>query len=175
MVLEVMRVVIVQVDNKELLYYASLNPGKENMATTLTGMIATSESCFMFHVGNARVYGLQGNYLKQFTEDQTTYQWLLNMGQIESAEKCNKNEITHCLGGGNKQYGCAVFVKENKALNMYKRLLLTSDGIHEYVSIDELEDFMAGEVSERTMKLLLGKASENGSLDDKTVIVIDRG
>lgn len=160
--------------NKELLHYASLIPGKENMATTLTGIIATSDNFYMFHVGNTRVYGLQGNYLKQFTEDQTTYQWLLNMGKIESAEKCNKNEITHCLGGGNKQYGGAVFVKENNALNMCKRLLLTSDGIHEYVSIDELEDFVVGEVSEGTMKLLVNKASKKGSLDDKTVIVIDR-
>lgn len=52
--------------------------------------------------------------------------------------------------------------------------MLTSDGIHEYVSIDELEDFVVGEVSEGTMKLLVNKASEKGSLDDKTVIVIDR-
>lgn len=160
--------------NKELLCYASRIPGKECMATTLTGIIVTSDTCYMFHVGNTRVYGLQGNYLKQFTEDQTTYQWLLNMGQTEAAKKCNKNEITHCLGGGNEQYGCAVFAKKNDSLNMCKRLILTSDGIHEYVSIDELENFIIGEVSERTMKLLVNKASAKGSLDDKTVIVIDK-
>lgn len=158
--------------NKELLSYASLISGKESMATTLTGIIVTSDKCYIFHVGNTRVYGLQGNYLKQFTEDQTTYQWLLNRGQIEVAKTCNKNEITHCLGGGNKEYGYAVFAKENNNLNMCKRLLLTSDGIHEYVSIDELEDFAVGEVSERTMKLLINKANAKGSLDDKTVIVI---
>lgn len=160
--------------NKELLCYASQIPGKENMATTLTGIIVTSDKCYMVHVGNTRAYGLQGNYLKQFTEDQTTYQWLLNIGQIEAAKRCNKNEITHCLGGGNKRYGCAVFAKENYTLNMCKRILLTSDGIHEYVSIDELEDFMVGEVSEKTIKLLINKANVRGSLDDKTLIVIDR-
>ena len=160
--------------NEELLHYAFQISGKENMAATLTGVIATSDNGYIFHVGNTRVYGLQGNYLKQFTEDQTTYQWLLNTGQIEAAEKCNKNEITHCLGGGNRQFGCNIFVKETNALNICKRLLLTSDGIHEYVSIDELEDFMVGEISERTMKLLVNKANKNGSLDDKTVIVIDR-
>lgn len=160
--------------NEELLHYAFQISGKENMATTLTGVIATSDNGYIFHVGNTRVYGLQGNYLKQFTEDQTTYQWLLNMGQIEEAEKCNKNEIIHCLGGGNRQYGCDIFVKATNALNICKRLLLTSDGIHEYVSVDELEDFMVGEISEKTMKLLVNKANTNGSLDDKTVIVIDR-
>ncbi|MEE1526799.1 MAG: PP2C family serine/threonine-protein phosphatase [Blautia sp.] len=160
--------------NKELLHYASTISGKENMATTLTGLIFTLDKGYMFHVGNTRVYGLQGNYLKQLTEDQTTYQWLLNIGQIEAAEKCNKNEITHCLGGGNTQYGSAVCVKEHDMLNVYKRLLLTTDGIHEYVSIDELEDFMSGEVSEITMQILADKAKGKGSSDDQTIIVIDR-
>lgn len=160
--------------NKDLLHYASSFSGKENMATTLTGLIMTSDSGYLFHVGNTRIYGLQGNYLKQLTEDQTTYQWLLNLGQIEAAEKCNKNEITNCLGGGNAQYGRGVCVKENNALSLYKRFLLTTDGIHEYISIDELEDFASGEMSEIAMKRLLDKASENGSSDDKTLIVIDR-
>ena len=31
-----------------------------------------------------------------------------------------------------------------------------------------------GEISEETMKVLVNKAEENGSNDDKTVIVIDR-
>lgn len=160
--------------NKGLLHYASSIFGKENMATTLTGIIITLDKGYIFHVGNTRVYGLQGSYLKQLTEDQTTFQWLINIGQKEIAEKCNKNEITHCLGGGNSQYGSAVCVKEHDALNVYKRLLLTTDGIHDYVSIDELEDFMSGEVSEVTMQMLADKANANGSSDDKTLIVIDR-
>lgn len=160
--------------NNKLLQYAASSSGKENMATTLTGLIMTSDSGYLFHVGNTRIYGLQGNYLKQLTEDQTTYQWLLNIGQIEAAEKCNKNEITNCLGGGNVQYGSGISVKENTTLNSYKRLLLTTDGIHEYISIDELEDFSSGELSEITMKRLADMASGNGSSDDKTIIVIDR-
>lgn len=160
--------------NEELLNYAATISGKENMATTLTGLIFSLDKGYMFHVGNTRVYGLQGNYLKQLTEDQTTYQWLINLGQIEVAERCNKNEITHCLGGGNIQYGSAVCVKEYDTLTVYKRLLLTTDGIHEYISIDELEDFIFGEVSEITMQMLADKARRNGSFDDQTIIVIDR-
>lgn len=160
--------------NKELLHHALSISGKENMATTLTGIIMTSDSGYIFHIGNTRVYGLQGNYLKLLTEDQTTYQWLLNIGQMEAAEECNKYEITHCLGGGNSQYGSAVYVKEQDTLTAYKRLLLTTDGIHEYVSIDELEDFISGEMSEITIQMLADKAHANGSSDDKTLIVIDR-
>ena len=58
----------------------------------------TSGSGYLFHVGNTRVYGLQGNYLKQLTEDQTTYQWLLNIGQIEAARSVIRMQITQLFG-----------------------------------------------------------------------------
>lgn len=160
--------------NDNLLQYASSMSGKENMATTLTGMMILSEKSYTFHIGNTRGYCLQGNYLKQFTDDQTTYQWLLNMGQIESARRCNKNEITHCFGGGSSKYGSAVVVKESNILCACKRILLTTDGIHEYVTIDELEDFAVGEMSEKTFRILANRAHENGSSDDKTIVVVDR-
>ena len=113
--------------NIGLLEYAKHFPGKENMATTLTGIILLPDTCFIFHVGNTRVYGLQGSYLKQFTKDQTTYQWLLDRGQIEEADTCNKNEITYCLGGGNLKYAAGIYVNEYSLLNQCKRILLSSE------------------------------------------------
>ena len=138
--------------NIDLLEYAKQFPGKENMATTLTGIILLPDTCFIFHIGNTRVYGLQGSYLKQFTKDQTTYQWLRDRGQIEEADICNKNEITYCLGGGNLKYATGICVNEYSLLNQCKRILLSSDGIHEYVSTDELEDFILGDINKETMQ-----------------------
>lgn len=160
--------------NNDLINYAAKTSDKRNMATTLTGIIGIQNTCYIFHVGNTRIYGLQGNYLKQFTKDQTTYQWLLSRGQIEEADRCNKNEITNCIGGGNLKYADSIYIKECVVLDRCKRVLLSSDGLHEYISIDDLEDFILGEISEETMNLLVKKAEENGSNDDKTVIVIDR-
>ena len=160
--------------HKDLLDYAAEIPEKKTMATTLSGIIGIHDTCYIFHVGNTRIYGLQGNYLKQYTKDQTTYQWLLSRGQIEEADRFNKNEITNCIGGGNLKYADSLYAKKCVALDRCKRILLSSDGIHEYVSIDDLEDFILGEISEETMKVLVNKAEENGSNDDKTVIVIDR-
>lgn len=117
---------------------------------------------------------MQGNYLKQFTKDQTTYQWLLDRGQIEEADICNKNEIIYCLGGGNLKYAAGICVNEYSTLNQCKRILLSSDGIHEYVSTDEFEDFILGDINEETMKKIADEARSNGSDDDKTIVVIDR-
>lgn len=160
--------------NIGLVEYAKQFPGKENMATTLTGIILLPATCFVFHIGNTRIYGLRGNYLKQFTKDQTTYQWLLDRGKIEEADICNKNEIIYCFGGGNLKYAAGVWTNECTALNQCKRILLSSDGIHEYVSTDELEDFIKGDINKKTMKRIADKATNNGSDDDKTIVVIDR-
>ena len=51
---------------------------------------------------------------------------------------------------------------------------MTTDGIHEYLSIDELEEFMIGDISEKKMKQLAEMASLRGSVDDKTILVIDK-
>ena len=91
----------------------------------------------------------------------------MEMLQVEEADICNKNEITYCLGGGNLKYGAGIFVRGCIALNHCKRVLLSSDGIHEYVSIDELEDFILGDITQKTMKKVADRARANGSDDDK--------
>jgi protein phosphatase len=55
-------------------------------------------------------------------------------------------------------------------------MILTSDGIHEYVELDDFEDLMAdGSVSsEQKTASLVEMALENFSLDDKTVLIIER-
>lgn len=157
-----------------LLQFASTIPEKKNMATTMTGLLITSNKDYVFHIGNTRLYMMQGNYLKQITEDQTTYQWLLNLGQTDNAEVCNKNEIIYCLGAGDKKFADGIQVKECNGLRLCKRILLTTDGIHEYLSMDELEEFIIGEISKKVMQNLVEKASSKGSVDDKTIIVVDR-
>jgi protein phosphatase len=159
--------------NLKLLQYASSMFNMENMATTLTGFVMAPDKDYIFHVGNTRLYIMQGNYLKQVTEDQTTYQWLCKLGQTENAEACNKNEITYCMGGGNEKFASGINVQEREGLKLSKRILMTTDGIHEYLDVDELEEFVLGDISEHKFKALFEKAWLNGSVDDKTVIVMD--
>ena len=87
--------------NQALLKYGDQTSDKKTMATTFTGLFFVGDKIYLVHIGNTRLYSMQGAYLKQLTEDHTTYQWLINAGQYEVAEQCNKNEITACFGGGN--------------------------------------------------------------------------
>ena len=56
-----------------------------------------------------------------------------------------------------------------------ERLLLTSDGVHEILSLDEMEDIIAKESDNllEAVKLLVKNAQENGSNDDCTAVIIE--
>lgn len=52
-------------------------------------------------------------------------------------------------------------------------MLITSDGVHEYVSIDDMEDIINAEIEDTEIaESLVCLAEKNGSLDDKTVVII---
>ena len=141
-----------------------------NMATTLTGFRHLDGRYQLVHVGNTRAFIRQGRYLKQITSDHTTYNWLIERGQTEAAEACNKNEITNCFGGANNALLSSLVVTE---LPPFLLMVLTSDGVHEYVDLDTLEDILFGEGGyDDKCEAILDEAGKNGSEDDMTIILI---
>lgn len=144
--------------------------GCPTMATTFTGFFNIDNKRYIVHIGNTRLYVMQGNYLKQITKDQTRYQLLIDKGEYELAERINKNVITGCFGGGSKEYISSLMIYE--IYGESKIYLLTTDGIHEYVDIDDLENgiLLGDEVS--YSKQILEKARTNGSKDDASILIV---
>jgi len=167
---------LLQNANEELIKYATLVDGKENMATTFTGLFFGDDDVKIAHVGNTRVYALQGNYLKQLTRDHTTYQWLMMQGDYESADACNKSEITSCFGGGDASLLRGLSIDSVLKEELSHLLLLTTDGIHDYIDVDTFEAIITEKVSlEERMKKIWETAKENGSCDDCSIIIIEKG
>lgn len=161
--------------NKELLTYADETEDKKQMATTLTGLFIGKDKMFYAQSGNTRLYVMQGNYLKQITKDHTTYQWLMDCGNEEAAESCNKNEIRCCFGGGTEKYLGQLLVKSIENYSNVSTMLLTSDGIHEYVDIDTLEELLtSGDSDLDIVREMCQIAEDNGSKDDRTAVLIRR-
>ena len=150
------------------------------MATTLSGICIDDTNVNIFHIGNTRIYVFQGSYIKQITEDHTSVNWLVKTGKLSKKEAetyDRRNEITACFGGGNPALiNSLVFEERNEALSNTKRIVLTSDGVHEYVSIDELEDVLKNDSLEPKSMYneILSIAKANGSTDDKSIIIIYR-
>lgn len=156
--------------NGHLIAVSKENSKLANMATTLSGIYIKDGELKVFHIGNTRVYVMQGHYLKQITSDHTVYNWLKSLGRMEEAETCNKNEITNCFGGGDeKLIGKLQIISVNAA----KTMLITSDGIHEYVNLDDLEDILNSDITNEDKCRAIQKAALlAGSLDDMTAVLV---
>ena len=156
--------------NRQLIAMSKEDSKLSNMATTLSGVCIKDGELKIVHVGNTRVYAMQGHYLKQLTSDHTVYNWLKSLGRIEEAEACNKNEITSCFGGGDEKLLEKLYIQ---SVNEVKTLLLTSDGIHEYVSIDDLEDIINSDIpNDEKCNAIQEAALLAGSTDDMTAVLI---
>lgn len=170
-VLENINIKLLEKSNKDALLY--------NMATTLSGICASSGNSKLFHVGNTRISIIQGNYLKQITEDHTIVNWLIKTRKLTTfeAEKYDKrNEITACLGGGDLNLmRQLLFIENCNEITNANKIIITSDGVHEYVSIDELEVLLSESISIREIcESIIEKAAQNGSKDDRSIIIIEK-
>lgn len=161
--------------NAKLIDYARNINGKKQMATTCSSIFLTEDKGILIHSGNTRISVLNRMFIKQLTDDHTTYQWLLDTGNYEAAENCNKCEITSCLGGGTEKnlsrLDTKIFYNNNQTPEV---ILMTSDGIHEYVSLDFIEDVISnGSLNDfDKTEELIKEALKNGSEDDKTILII---
>lgn len=164
--------------NNKLLEISKAVQDYQGMATTLTGFVCHNNQLLKyFHVGNTRIYSIQANmYLNQITEDDTVVERLLSMGVISEEEAeiyPKRNEITACFGGCKKELLDIKIQEFSKPL--LTQMLLTSDGIHEYLSIDDMENIIAecdGHWNDLAAALI-EQAVINGSTDDCTAVIVD--
>jgi serine/threonine protein phosphatase PrpC len=159
--------------NDELISISESTEGQEGMATTLSGICCVEGKPQLFSIGNTRVYLLQSRkYLKQLTTDDTTLNYLLATGQIAPEDSDSferKNEITACFGGGSADL---FKVRVNYIEPIVAPVMITSDGIHDYLSVDQMEDIIGEHgLSEKTCFEMIQTARNNGSLDDASIII----
>lgn len=159
--------------NRELVDYGHTTEDKKQMATTFTGIFKLGDGYYIAHIGNTRIYIKQGNYLKQITNDHTQYQSLIDRGMYREAEVVNRSTITGCFGGGDNKYGEMLEVYKVFDNRLPEQILLTSDGIHDYLDIDTLEEWLFKFVSEEDFKRVVSDSEARGSRDDKTIVIIN--
>ena len=159
--------------NEELLSLSLECSAYENMATTLSGVAFFNGATQVFSIGNTRVYLLQGRkYLKQLTTDDTTLNYLLATGQLSPVEAKlfdRKNEITACFGGG----AAHLFkMKCSTIESLSSPFIMTSDGIHDYISIDLMEDIIAENgITVLACEAMVSAARDAGSKDDISIVI----
>lgn len=131
----------------------------EGMATTLSGLVIYNDSIVTFNLGNSRVYRYRNGMLRQLTHDHSTVQEMVDAGMIDNSKHDDifcKNVITKYIGSNGEKFDASIVAHEI-ILQAGDIFCLSSDGIHDFVSIDEME-------------IVLDK---NNKLIDKAIELVD--
>lgn len=160
---------IIKNTNQEL-----LKNYKAKALTVFSIVFATDEKITIYHIGDTRVYKLtSNNNLIQLTNDHTYTQKLIDDGVISEDMRFDhpkKNIILQSLGA-----------KEEIHIDVYKnsfetgeKLLLTSDGIHDYMKeMDIKEVLLSSKNMQTNIDKLIEQAKANNSKDDISLIIIE--
>lgn len=131
----------------------------QGMLTTFCGMVLKSTTAHLFHVGDSRIYRLRDGDLEPLTRDHQTW---------GSAEKAFLSRAMGADVGVEIDY-------RSEQLEPGDLFLLTTDGVHEFVSNKELKEIINELRShpERAARTIVTRALEHGSHDNVTCQVID--
>ena len=168
---------LVNETNERIVEKSKWDPKFHKMATTLTGLCHVGNKWLLFHVGNTRVYVWKHPYLTQLTTD---HSWvkemqLMGMNEEEIKKSGRATEITSCLGNGDTSAAKKLQVYDvTSEVASAQMLLLTSDGVHEYIAEDALEfSFQSIEDVHLYMEQAMAFARQNGSYDDLSMVIVD--
>ena len=160
--------------------YARTHIGMKGMGTTLVAALVIEKTVFIINVGDSRTYFLKGNKIKQITKDHSYVQYLIDAGQISSAEACNsphKNVITRAVGTEKSVEGD--LYKETVTDGTF--VLLCSDGLINFVDDATICDIVSNDYNARTIdelglkiraRKLIDTANNNGGADNITAVLI---
>jgi protein phosphatase len=141
------------------------------MGTTLTIATVTASHLFIFHVGDSRCYLLRRGNLQRLTRDQTMTQMLVDAG-VMPPEALHSHHMRHMLTQAMGK-GEVVIDAQHLPLEDGDRLMLSSDGLTDGVSDDQIRDMMSRGDCDAACGELMHAALEAGGRDNVTVIVAD--
>jgi protein phosphatase len=145
------------------------------MGTTLTAIYIDGNNVFWAHVGDSRLYFIEGSKMRQVTEDHSVVWELMKNGAITSAEAkvhSKRNMLTRAVGTEKE------LKVDTGIINWQKgdRLLLCSDGLTNMISEDEILKAISSDKEPQNAELivneLIEKANAEGGADNITAILI---
>lgn len=156
------------------IYNMSLQDEKyEGMGTTVVVAIVTGDYVYISHAGDSRAYLLNPNMhtITQLTRDHSVVQRLVEDGTItqeQAADHPEKHLITRAVGVDEtiRADFCQEDVTEGDII------LLCTDGLTNYSSVDELVLSAEGVSLEDYISKIVEKANENGGGDNITAVAV---
>ena len=157
--------------DEEIADHAAVSKTLSGMGTTLTAAYVIGSTLLLLHVGDSRAYLFRGGKLRRLTRDQTLAQRLADDGTIPQ-EAAETHRLRHVLDRAVGRTGRELEIEaRTESVREGDRLLLTTDGLIEEVSDEEIAEVLATERSEERVCLeLVDRALERGASDNVTVV-----
>ncbi|WP_444704962.1 PP2C family protein-serine/threonine phosphatase [Mycoplasma sp. 332] len=148
----------------------------QDMGTTLTAALVfnLNKQTYVFNIGDSRTYAYNG-LLHQITIDQNVLHELAEIKKIDmDIVKLlpDANKLVSCLGP-NKNMKCDSFLL--KSSEEIKYILLTSDGIHDFVDKPTIEQILLDKKLnlDKKAQKLIDIAKKNQSRDNLTALILE--
>lgn len=158
--------------NLSILKQAKNTVGQQGMGTTGVLMVIENNKCHIGWVGDSRAYTLKNKNLIQETIDHTMLQELVNKGAIsaETAKNANtKNLLSQAIGVREK----IVVDTATIALESGDTIMLSTDGLHDYLTEQEINHYLSQFSTERDVcDDMVNQALAQNSRDNLTVGLI---
>ncbi len=142
------------------------------MGTTVVTVLMRDGFAHIVHAGDSRAYLYENGSVRQITKDHSMVQELVDLGRItpeEARDHPNKNIITRALGTRTNlrtDYNKVPFGKESV-------LLICTDGLSNYLTEDDIADFINENKGMELVERLVEQAKSMGGGDNITVAVIE--
>lgn len=148
---------VIQSLNRYLWGQSQNNVREEGYLTTFSSLILKGDKCFVFHVGDTRVYRYRNNNLEQLTQDHT--------------QKINKNTTYLCRAlGADSILEIDMFTEELQVGDIY---MLTSDGIHDTIPNHKLRNLLdQAKDPDEAVEQGIALAKELGADDNISIQVV---
>jgi PPM family protein phosphatase len=170
---EVLRTAV-ETANRAIFEHAQQHAELRGMGTTLVALRVRGQTGFVAHVGDSRLYRMDGSVLKRVTKDHSRVQELIDAKQLTELEAqsiLGRNIITRALGN-RPQVEVDTQILDLRPEEAY---LLCSDGLCGVLSDEETYKICRltrPPEPEKIANLLVERVKQNGAPDNVTVVLL---
>ena len=157
--------------NETIFNYACKAPCRRGMGCTISCALLDGEKVTFGHVGDTRAYRM-AKELDQITTDHSVVGQLVQMGTLtrEEARRSPKRSIIYRALGTQPDVEVDIY---HRTLVPGEYIMLSSDGVWEYYSDEELFSYFQKNLAPAQIcELLVNTCLERGADDNTTVVVI---
>lgn len=155
-----------------VVYQEAQKPEYRNMGSTLSVLYFYVDRALVGHVGDSKIYRVRDGAGEQLTKDQSIVQQMVDRGiisQDQAKRHPMRNVLLSCIA---HKPDIDVFVK-NADVKPGDFYLLCSDGVAEYVSLEQLTSMVAEGLDPQAIcERIKSLVYEGGAMDNLTAIAV---